>query len=96
MRATLPLAPLESLIDHFDHIIRVAGVDHVGIGTDFDGISAMPEGVDSAADLPKITQGLLDRGYSESDIKKILGGNLLRVFGEVERVSRELQAAGAK
>ena len=53
---------------------------------------ALPEGIDSAADLPKITQALLDRGYSAEDIHKILGGNLLRVFGEVERVSREMQA----
>ncbi|MBZ5652498.1 MAG: dipeptidase, partial [Acidobacteriia bacterium] len=63
----------------------------------FDGVSgAMPEGIDSAADLPRITQALLDRGYSEKDIHKILGGNLLRVFGEVERVSREMQAEAAQ
>ncbi len=88
--------PLKSLIDHIDHIAKVAGVDHVGLGSDFDGVSgATPQGIDSAADLPKITQALLDRGYSEVDIKKILGGNLLRVFGEVERVSREMQVQGA-
>jgi membrane dipeptidase len=76
---------------------KVAGVDHVGLGSDFDGVSgAMPEGIDSAADLPRITQALLDRGYSEKDIHKILGGNLLRVFGEVERVSREMQAEAAQ
>ena len=83
----------KSLIDHIDHIAKVAGVDHVGLGSDFDGVSgATPEGMDSAADLPKITQGLLDRGYSAEDIHKILGGNVLRVFREVERVSREMQA----
>jgi membrane dipeptidase len=72
----------------------VAGVEHVGLGSDFDGVSgATPQGMDSAADLPKITQALLDRGYSAGDIKKILGGNTLRVFGEVERVSREMQSA---
>jgi len=61
----------------------VAGVDHVGLGSDFDGVSgATPAGIDSAADLPKITQGLLDRGYGPEDIRKILGGNLLRVFGD--------------
>jgi membrane dipeptidase len=93
--AKIPRPPLKSLIDHIDHIAKVAGVDHVGLGSDFDGVSgAMPQGIDSAADLPKITQALLDRGYSEKDIKKILGGNLLRVFGEVERVSREMQAGG--
>jgi membrane dipeptidase len=95
--AKIPRPPLKSLIDHIDHIAKVAGVDHVGLGSDFDGVSgAMPEGMDSAADLPKITQALLDRGYSEKDIHKILGGNLLRVFGEVERVSREMQAEAAR
>jgi len=91
--AKIPRPPLKSLIDHIDHIAKVSGVDHVGLGSDFDGVSgAMPEGMDSAADLPKITQALLDRGYSADDIRKILGGNLLRVFREVERVSREMQA----
>jgi membrane dipeptidase len=85
------------LIDHIDHIAKVAGVDHVGLGSDFDSVSgAMPEGIDSAADLPKITQALMDRGYSEKDIHKILGGNLLRVFGDVERVSREMRAEAAR
>ena len=91
--AKIPRPPLKSLIDHIDHIAKVAGVDHVGLGSDFDGVSgATPKGIDSAADLPRITQALLDRGYSESDIHKILGGNLLRVFGEAERVSRQMQA----
>jgi membrane dipeptidase len=76
--------PFESLIDQFDHIIRIAGVDHVGIGTDFDGISAMPEGVDSAADLPKITVALLERGHSADEVRKVLGGNLMRVFAEIQ------------
>jgi membrane dipeptidase len=91
--AKIPRPPLKSLIDHIDHIAKVAGIDHAGLGSDFDGVSgATPQGMDSAADLPKITQALLDRGYSADDIHKILGGNLLRVFREVERVSRELQA----
>lgn len=95
--AKIPRPPLKSLIDHIDHIAKVAGVDHVGLGSDFDGVSgAMPEGMNSAADLPRITQGLLDRGYNENDIHKILGGNLLRVFGEVERVAREMQAEDAR
>jgi membrane dipeptidase len=88
--AKIPRPPLKVLIDHIDHIAKVAGVDHVGLGSDFDGVSgATPQGIDSAADLPKITQALLDRGYSAEDIHKILGGNLLRVFAAVERVSRE-------
>jgi membrane dipeptidase len=95
--AKIPRPPLNSLIDHIDHIAKVAGVDHVGLGSDFDGVSgATPQGIDSAADLPKITQALLDRGYSAEDIHKILGGNLMRVFREVERVSHEMQAAGSR
>jgi membrane dipeptidase len=91
--ARIPRPPLSSLIDHIDHIAKIAGIDHVGLGSDFDGVSgATPEGIDSAADLPKITQALLDRGYGADDIRKILGGNLLRVFGEAERVSREMHA----
>jgi membrane dipeptidase len=91
--AKIPRPPLKSLIDHIDHIAKVAGIDHVGLGSDFDGVAgATPAGIDSAADLPKITQGLLDRGYSGEDIKKILGGNVLRVFGQVENISREMQA----
>ena len=90
--AKIPRPPLSSLIDHIDHIAKVAGVDHVGLGSDFDGVSgATPEGIDSAADLPKITQALVDRGYSADAIRKILGGNVLRVFAEAERVSREMQ-----
>ncbi len=89
----IPRPPLSALIDNIDHIAKVAGVDHVGLGSDFDGVSGqLPEGIDSAGDLPKITAALLARGYSAEDCRKILGGNLLRVFGEVERVSREMQA----
>jgi len=89
----IPRPPLSVLIDHIDHIAKVAGVDHVGLGSDFDGVDGqMPQGMDSAADLPKITAALMERGYSAEDCRKILGGNLLRVFREVEQVSRELQA----
>ena len=95
--AKIPRPPLKSLIDQIDHIAKIAGIDHVGLGSDFDGVSgATPEEIDSAADLPKITQGLLDRGYSADDIRKILGANLLRAFRDVERISREMQAAPAE
>jgi len=91
--AKIPRPPLKALIDNIDHVAKVAGIDHVGLGSDFDGVSgATPQGMDSAADLPKITQALVERGYSSEDIHKILGGNVLRVFGEVERVSREMQS----
>jgi len=89
----IPRPPLSALIDHIDHIAKIAGVDHVGLGSDFDGVSGqLPEGIDSAADLPKITQALMDRGYSAADCEKILGGNLLRVFRDVEATAKELQA----
>jgi membrane dipeptidase len=89
----IPRPPLSLLIDHIDHIAKVAGVDHVGLGSDFDGVSGqLPEGIDSPADLPKITAALMARGYSAEDCRKILGGNLLRVFTEVEQVAKELQA----
>lgn len=90
----IPRPPLKSLIDQIDHIAKIAGVNHVGLGSDFDGVSgATPAGMDSAADLPKITQALVERGYSAEDIHKILGGNTMRVFREVERVSREMRAS---
>jgi membrane dipeptidase len=90
--AKIPRPSFSVLIDHIDHIAKVAGVDHVGLGSDFDGVSgATPQGMDSAADLPKITQALLDRGYSAGDIRKILGGNLLRVFRQVEIIGHQMQ-----
>lgn len=89
----IPRPPLSALIDHIDHIAKVAGVDHVGLGSDFDGVSGqLPEGIDSAADLPKITEALMARGYSAADCDKILGGNLLRVFRDVEATAKQLQA----
>jgi membrane dipeptidase len=88
----IPRPPLKSLIDHIDHVAKIAGVDHTGLGSDFDGVSYFtPDGMDSAADLPKITEELMKRGYSATDMKKILGGNLLRVFKEVERMSHQIQ-----
>ncbi|HKD83315.1 MAG TPA: dipeptidase [Terriglobales bacterium] len=87
----LPRPPLSDLIDHIDHMAKVAGVDHVGLGSDFDGIDCSPQGLDSVADLPKITEALSQRGYTAADLDKILGGNLLRVFGQVEKVSRQMQ-----
>src|SRR6185437_720005 len=82
--------PFSVLIDHIDHVALIAGIDHVGIGSDFDGVGGqLPRGMDSPADLPKITTALLDRGYTPDDCRKILGGNLLRVFREVEELARE-------
>jgi membrane dipeptidase len=87
--ARIPRAPFASLIDHIDHVAKTAGVDHVGIGTDFDGIPALPEGIDSAADLPKVTAALMERGYTASDMEKFLGGNLMRVFRNVQAAAQD-------
>jgi membrane dipeptidase len=92
--AQFPRPPLKSLIDHIDHVAKVAGIDHVGLGSDFDGVTSLPQGIDSVADLPKITQALYERGYNREQIQKILGGNLLRVMRRVEEVSRQMQAEG--
>jgi membrane dipeptidase len=81
----LPAVSVSRIVDHIDHIVKLVGIDHVGIGSDFDGIQAVPADLSSVADLPNLTKELLRRGYSENDIDKILGGNMLRVMGEVEK-----------
>jgi membrane dipeptidase len=86
----LPPLPLSKLIDHIDHIAKVAGIDHVGLGPDFDGANDFPEGARDVSMYPNITYELLKRGYSEQDIRKILGENFLRVFAQAELVSRKM------
>ena len=78
---------VHDVLDHIDHVVSLAGIDHVGLGSDYDGVPALPAQLEDVSRYPVITQGLLDRGYSEKDIEKILGGNVMRVFAEVERVS---------
>lgn len=90
--AKIPRPPFSDILDHIDHVAKVAGIDHVGLGSDFDGTPSMPEGMDSAADLPKITAGLLQRGYTAEQVRKILGENFMRVFREVEATSKKLTA----
>ena len=86
--AKLPPRPtVERVVEHIDHVAQVAGVDHVGIGSDFDGFSILPEGMESAADLTKVYAGLEARGYTHEQMKKMLGGNLLRVMAAVERAA---------
>ncbi|MCA1558302.1 MAG: dipeptidase [Acidobacteria bacterium] len=84
----LPTTPLSVLIDHIDHIAKVAGIDHVGLGSDFDGVPSLPQDMQDIAQLPNITYELLKRGYSEQDIRKVLGENLLRAFARAEEVAR--------
>jgi len=86
----LPPLPLSKLIDHIDYIVKVAGIDHVGLGSDFDGAMDFPEEARDVSMLPNITYELLKRGHSEKDIRKILGENFLRVFADAERISRSM------
>jgi membrane dipeptidase len=87
----LPHVSWERIVDHIDHAVKLVGAEHVGLGSDFDGAN-MPEGMEDCSKLPKITEALLRKGYSEKDIRNILGENTLRVMEQVERVSRDLQA----
>jgi membrane dipeptidase len=87
----LPHVSWERIIDHIDHAVKLVGAEHVGLGSDFDGAD-MPDGMEDCSKLPKITEALLRKGYSDGDIRKILGENTLRVMEQAERVSRELQA----
>jgi membrane dipeptidase len=80
------------VVDHIEHVVKVAGIDHVGIGSDFDGVPRLPEHLESVATYPRITQELLRRGHSREAIHKLLGGNVLRVLKAAEQVSDELQA----
>lgn len=91
----LPKGSLARLLDHFDHALRVAGPGHVGLGSDFDGVPSMPAELDEVSDLENLTRGLLARGWSEEVVRGVLGENLLRVLGEVERVAARLNARSA-
>ncbi len=88
----IPDGTVHTLVDHIDHIVKVAGIDHVGIGSDYDGVGQLPKQLEDVSCFPYITQELLNRGYNETDIHKIMGGNLLRVFKDVERVAAEMKS----
>jgi len=86
IKGELPKVTWEKIIEHIDHAVKIAGIDHVGLGSDFDG-AVMPLGMEDVSKLPKITDALLRKGYSDQDIQKILGGNILRVMEAVERIA---------
>jgi len=92
-KGELPKVMWDKIIEHIDHAVKIAGADHVGLGSDFDG-ATMPIGMEDASKLPKITDALLKKGYSEQDVEKILGGNILRVMEAVERKARGVQGSG--
>lgn len=89
-RGILPRVEWTEIIDHIEHAVKLVGADHVGLGSDFDGAD-MPYGMEQACDLPKITGALLQKGYSENDIQKILGGNALRLMQDVEAIARKME-----
>ena len=88
----IPRGDVANLVDHIDHIVGVAGIDHVGIGSDFDGVTVLPEGLEDVSRFPSVTEEVVRRGYSDDDIKKILGGNVLRAFERAEEIARMLRA----
>ncbi len=81
----LPPVSVSRLVDHIDHIVKLVGVNHVGIGSDFDGVQITLSDLATVADLPNLTRELLRRGYNETDVAKILGGNVLRLMEEVQK-----------
>lgn len=87
----MPRGTIADVANHIDHIVKVAGIDHVGIGSDFDGITSWPVGLEDVSCFPRLTEELLKRGYSDDDVRKILGGNVLRAFREAGQVAERLQ-----
>ncbi len=86
-RDRIPRATLDDVVAHIDHVVKIAGIDAVGIGTDFDGVGCVPAGLDDVSKFPNLTRALLEKGYSASDIRKIYGGNMLRVMRAVEKAA---------
>jgi membrane dipeptidase len=93
------IADYKRIVDHIDHIKRVAGIDHIGLGSDYDGVSLLPRGMKGVEDLPLVTYEMLRRGYTEAEIRKVLGENFLRAFSRAEQVarinSRKISAGGS-
>ena len=84
-----PFASLEQVLDHIDHVVELIGIDYVGIGSDYDGVGdSLPTGLKDVSSYPNLVQGLMDRGYSDKDIKKILSGNMLRVWQQAEAYAK--------
>ena len=87
----VPRGTTATLADHIDHVVRVAGIDHVGLGSDYDGVTSLPEGMEDVSRFPYLTAELLRRGYSDDDVRKVLGGNLIRAMRQAEQVAARLQ-----
>jgi membrane dipeptidase len=85
----VPRGSVHDVVDHIEHIVKTAGIDHAGLGSDFDGIGAVPRQLEDVSYFPYVTQELLNRGYRREDVHKILGGNLLRVMRDAEKVAEK-------
>lgn len=92
-RAENPIVPgsVHDLVDHIDHIVKIAGVEHVGIGSDYDGVGMLPKQLEDVSTYPVITQELLNRGYTAEDVDKIMSGNIMRAYRQAEDVAKQLQ-----
>ena len=90
-----PAGNVQTIADHIDRIVKVAGIDHVGIGSDFDGITKVPHQMEDVSCYPYLTQELLNRKYTKEQILKVLGGNVMRVFADAEKISRQMQGHGS-
>lgn len=94
--ADIPTPDYTRIVDHIDHAVKVGGVDHVGLGSDFDGVDSIPRGMEDASKIPNLVREMARRGYSVEDMEKILGGNVMRVMRQVEEVAIKMQAEGGK
>lgn len=91
-----PAGTVHTIVDHIDHLVKIAGIDHVGLGSDFDGVTKLPKQMEDVSCYPYLTQEMLNRGYSAEDIRKVLGANLMRAFKKAEEVSREMSGKSTK
>ena len=87
----VPRGSIDDILIHIDHIVSVAGIDHVGLGSDFDGVTLLPSGLDDVSRYPALIAALLGHGYKEDEVAKIMGGNILRVMGETEQIAAQMQ-----
>jgi membrane dipeptidase len=94
--ADIPLPDYTRIVDHIDHAVKVGGVDHVGLGSDFDGVDSIPRGMEDVSKIPNLVREMARRGYSVEDMEKILGGNVMRVMRQVEEVALKIQSEGGK
>src|SRR5690606_16330275 len=90
----IPITSYTKIVDHMDHIKKTAGIDHIGLGSDYDGVPLLPEPMKGAEDLALVTYEMLRRGYTENEVRKVLGGNVLRALEQAEKVAGNRKISG--